>query len=192
MDERAGPPTTVPFPDERVRLPREALNAVEWLDGESVRSVWTSGPAFLVISSLRCVLLTKGDGLRRPLGWSAGVEYFFFNFAPPRIVGLSDVELSEEFLEGRTTRLAVPDPIALATALADARAEGREAWNRRRASDVPTLPQERPWWPATERARSGEPWVGAVKLPCTECGNLYDAASRRCPSCGTPRGTGPR
>ena len=184
-------PSVVPristFPDDRVRLPREALDAVEWYDGESIRSVWTSGTDFLVISTLRCALLSKGDGVGRPHGWFAPAEYFFFNFAPPRILGLSEVELAEEFFEGRTVRLSVPDPVALATALADARSAGREAWDRRRASEIPGLPQERPLWGDVGPVAPRERWSRAVKVPCGECGNLFDAAARRCPSCGTPR-----
>ncbi len=174
-------------PDERVRLPREALNAVEWLEGEAVRSVWSSGPAYLVISTLRCAVLVRGDGYHRPIGWSASAEYFFFNFTEPRVVGLSDVELSEEFLEGRTVRVAVRDPVALQTELVEARARGKEAWALRRLAEAPHFPVERPTYRESDDGGRFAPDPRAVKAPCRECGNLYETTALRCPACRSPR-----
>jgi hypothetical protein len=177
----------LPRVDDRVRLPREALDAVEWLDGESIRSVWASGVGFLVVSTLRCVLLTKGDGVHRPAGWVAGAEYLFFNFTEPKVVGVDEVELSEEFFEGREARIPVRDPVAVQQALVDAREAGRTAWALRRRADEPSLPVERPTY------RPGRGWDApdiahpAPKTPCRFCGNLFETTGQRCPYCTAPR-----
>ncbi|MCI4360625.1 MAG: hypothetical protein L3J91_02895 [Thermoplasmata archaeon] len=182
--------------DDRVRLPREAIDAVEWFDGETIRSVWTTGSEFLVVSTLRCVVLTRGDGVHRPAGWTSGAEYLFFNLAEPKVVGLDEVELAEEFFEGRVARLAFRDPVAVQEALVEARAEGRIAWALRRAADEPGLPVERPtYFDGSPGARRPAPRP-TVKTPCRHCGNLFETTGQRCPYCSAPRlsrrSSGPR
>jgi hypothetical protein len=185
MAESADAHAAGPRADDRVRLPREALDAVAWLDGESIHTVWASGPSYLVVSTLRCVLLSKGDGLHRPPSWYAGAEYQFFNFAEPRVVGLDEVELAEEFFEGRQARLAFRDPVAVAQALLEAREAGKGAWARRRAADEPSLPVERPSYGL---GRGGREVVHpAPKTPCRFCGNLFATTGQRCPYCTAPR-----
>jgi len=174
-------------PDERVRLPREALDAVAWLEGESIRSVWAAGPGYLVLSTLRCVLLAKGDGAHRPPSWYSGAEYLFFNFAEPRVVGLDEVELSEEFFEGRQVRLAARDPVALLQALLEARSVGKTAWGLRRLADESALPVERPsYYPGRGPGAHDVPRP-SPKSPCRFCGNLFETTGQRCPYCSAPR-----
>jgi hypothetical protein len=185
-DPGPSPPRLTP-PDERVRLPRESLDAVEWLDGESIRTVWPSGSGYLVVSTLRCVLLARGDGVHRPPGWYAGAEYLFFNFAEPRVVGLDEVELAEEFFEGRVARLPVRDPLAVAEALVEARAAGRTAWSLRRRADDPALPVERPSYVPGRGPSAADRVHPAPKTPCRFCGNLFETTGQRCPYCAASR-----
>lgn len=187
MAEPSATSSIAPRVDDRVRLPREALDAVGWLDGESIRSVWASGHDFLVVSTLRCVLLARGDGVHRPAAWHSGAEYLFFNFAEPKVVGLDEVELSEEFFEGRESRIPVRDPVAVQQALVEARESGKTAWALRRRVDDPSLPVERPTY------RPGRGWDApdvvrpAPKSPCRYCGNLFETTGQRCPYCSAPR-----
>jgi hypothetical protein len=187
MAEPARSSSLVPRVEDRVRLPREALDAVAWLDGESIRSVWASGHEFLVVSTLRCVLLAKGDGIHRSPAWYAGSEYLFFNFAEPKVVGLDEVELAEEFFEGREARVPVRDPVAVQQALVEARDLGKTAWASRRRADDPALPVERPTY------RAGRAWDApdvvrpAPKSPCRYCGNLFETTGQCCPYCTAAR-----
>ena len=176
--------------DERVRLPREALDAIEWLDGEAIRSVWGAGSGYLVISTLRCAVLGRGDAFGRPGHWYAPAEYLFFNFAEPKVVGLTEVELAEEFFDGREHRVVVADPIAVQTALLEARTEGKMRWALRRAADGPAPTPGS----VLSSSRSGARDLPPVppRSPCSACGNLYASTAQRCPYCQQPRALGPR
>jgi len=183
MDASGDRAPLLPHVDDRVRLPREALDAVDWLDGEAIRTVWASGSGFLVVSTLRCVLLRRGDGVERAARWFAGAEYRFFNFAEPRVVGLDEIELAEEFFEGREARFPVRDPIAVQQALSEAREAGKAAWALRRRRDEPTLPTER----RALGSGAAEATRPAPRSPCRSCGNLYETTAQRCPYCAQPR-----
>ena len=168
--------------DATGRLPREALEAVDWVERETVRSVWPAREGLLVISDLRCVVLWEGDGVFREKGWHASREYFFFNFAEPRAVGRRHVRIAEEFSEARHDRLEVDDPPTLVRALAEAAALGKAEWARRRAVGAARHPAV----PVNAPVRDGAPGF-APSDPCGYCGNRVDPTFARCPFCGAPR-----
>ena len=170
--------------DGPVRLPREALDAVDWIDGEVIRYVWPTRGGFLVISTLRCVLLRQGDGLFHPSSWDAGPEYFYFNFEEPTVAGPHQLLLSETFYRERATRVEVTDPESVREQLSEARRAGQVEWARRRAA---TAGAEAGIRTALGDAPRSPGLALVPTLPCPYCGNLFAASTLRCPFCGAPR-----
>jgi hypothetical protein len=169
-----------------VHLPREALDAVPWLDGEAVRSVWPIPEGFLVVTNLRAAVLGRDEGIFRSAAWHGVAEYFFFNFADPHPEGANGITLAQEFDDLREATVEVADPVVVLAELREARTTGRLLWVERRARSGAPPPVERPM---IVEGPGHRPVVAVVaKLPCSYCGNLFDARVGRCPYCSAPRG----
>lgn len=174
-----GPITT---PDA---LPNEAWQAIDLIEGEAVLRAWRTPRGFLVLTNLRCLGLHEQLRILGPVAWGPGPEFFFYNLRPPTVLFGRFVQLSEEVEElGSVGRFAVRDPEAVARAIADALAAGRLAWSARRQRTQELI---RARAEARARRAAGEP-NPEVMVRCSYCGNLANAALRRCPSCGARLG----
>ena len=134
-----------------------------------------------MLTNLRCFGLWRELGVFPPHPWHTGPEFFFYNLKPPRVLFGRFLELSEEFPEaGSVGRFAVHDPTAVAEAISAALDAGQTEWRDRRQR-TEELIRARQQIRAARAAGIAPP---VVKVRCAFCGNLADASSRRCPSCG--------
>jgi hypothetical protein len=168
----------VTHPDQ---LPSEAWRAISLIEGEMLLQTWRSAQGFLVLTNLRCFGLWREWELFPPRSWHPGPEFFFYNLRPHRILLGRFVELSEEVPEAGTVgRFAVHDPASVAWTISAALEPGRAVWRARR-EQTEELMEARRKIRAALAAGHAPP---VVKVRCAFCGNLADATSRRCPSCG--------
>jgi hypothetical protein len=172
------PRSEVTQPDQ---IPAEAWRAITLIDGEMPLQAWHSAHGFLVLTNLRCFGLWREWELFPPRSWHTGPEFFFYNLRPPRVLFGRFVELSEEFQEAGTVgRFAVHDPVSVASAISAALEPGRGIWKERRKTTEELMQARRQIRAALAAGRPPP----VVKVRCSFCGNLADATSRRCPSCG--------
>lgn len=179
-------PTWTPPPDQVTRpdqLPAEAWQVLELMDGERVLSCWRSIRGYLVLTTLRCVVVRRTEALLRPAVWASGPQFLFYNMRLPRVVLGRYVELAEEYEEqdgGLVSRIAVTDPATVAAEISAAGRSGRAEWATRRAESKRL---------SEARRRHREAGVGALESPrarCAYCGNPVASSSNRCPNCGAP------
>lgn len=181
LPPKAGPglPFGGTLPDP---LPVAAWVAVDWIEGENVRSTWRTALGYLVLTNLRCFGISRARELFPPRPWHVGPVFFFYNFRPPEVLYGRFVELAEERDDSREVgRFAVRDPASVAAEISSAMESGRAAWNRRREETTR-------WMEARQRARLAAAAGSAGMIRCSYCGNLVSAVLRRCPSCGAGLG----
>ncbi len=163
-------------------MPVAAWVAVDWIDGERVRSTWRTALGYLVLTNLRCFGVSRAHELFPPRPWHFGPVFFFYNFRPPEVLLGRFVQLAEEHGDsGEVGRFAVRDPASVAAEISAAMESGRAAWNRRREETTR-------WLLARQRARFASNAGPPVMIRCSYCGNLANAMLRRCPSCGAGLG----
>ena len=95
LPPKAGPglPFGGTLPDP---LPVAAWVAVDWIEGENVRSTWRTALGYLVLTNLRCFGISRARELFPPRPWHVGPVFFFYNFRPPEVLYGRFVELAEE------------------------------------------------------------------------------------------------
>jgi len=168
--------TTVPD-----RIPADAWRALGLLAGEVPLQAWRTPAGFLVLTHLRCVIVSHRVAIFGPAEWRVGPEFFFYNLRAPRVLFGRFLELSEEYEEnGWTGRFAVAHPAEVGHAIETQMGPGRAAWQSRRS-------QTQQWIGAREKLRA-ESFAHLTAQPvyvrCAFCGNLVDAGRHRCPDCG--------
>lgn len=188
MDENAPrwqpPGDHVTRPDQ---LPEGAWAALDLFTGEHVLDCWRTARGFLVLTTLRCLLLWQRREVLRRRDWEASPEVFLYDVRPPRVVLGRFVEL-EPASSGHAgaLRVAVDDPPSVAEEIARTIPRAREEWEVRRNRIVRDLDlQRRRREQIASALAAGRP-IPIARVPCAYCGNLISTAARSCPFCGAP------
>jgi zinc-ribbon domain len=185
----AEPAANPPFdlstqPDQ---LDSTAWMALSLMDGEVIRRVWRTGRGYLVLTSLRCILLWQRREVFRATEWQSGPEVLLFDVRPPRVLFGRFVEVAPASpAGGAPIRVAVAEPEYVAEEIVAALPEARRDWEERRRKALALL--------AVEKRRHDEilaAMVAGRALPtptvrCSYCGNSVPVTARNCPHCGAP------
>jgi zinc-ribbon domain len=164
-----------------------AWTALALMDGETIRRVWKTGRGFLVLTTLRCILLWQRRELFRPTEWQSGPEVLLFDVRPPRVLFGRFLEISPASpAGGAPIRVVVPEPEYVAEEIGASLPEARRAWEVRRHRALDLLAAEKRRHDQVVAAvRAGRP-LPMVTVRCPFCGNSIPATARRCPHCGAP------
>jgi zinc-ribbon domain len=175
--------TTVPD-----QLDSAAWTAISLMDGEAIRRVWKTGRGFLVLTTLRCILLWQRHEMFRPVDWQAGPEVLLYDVRPPRVLFGRFVEISPASpAGGAPIRVVVAQPEYVAEEIAASLSESRIAWDeRRRKAQALLAAEKRRHDEVIAAVRLGRP-VPALTVRCPYCGNAIPATARKCPHCGAPQ-----
>ncbi len=177
-------------PSDQVTTPDQidagALGEIGLLADERIARCWRTPAGFLVLTNLRCVHVYRRRLLFAPGDWHAEPSVFFYDMAPPRVLGERYVELAEATDEAPAMlRVPVPNVRSVRDEIAAARPAGRAEWERRRRSSEASVRRPAP--------AIGDPRVvhevirEVIKVRCSYCGNLMDEGAPRCPACGAPQ-----
>jgi hypothetical protein len=165
-----------------------AWRAFAPFSGEEIRRVWrTVRGDYLVLTTLRCVLLWQRRELFRPTHWQSGPEVLLFDVRPPRVLFGRFVEVAPaSSAGGPPIRVVIPGPESVAEEIATSLPAARRDWGERRTKALAFLAVEkRRLAQSVAAARSGLPRPVPMVL-CAYCGNSMLATARRCPHCGAP------
>jgi hypothetical protein len=179
-----GPSDLMTQPDQLDSAARTALSLME---GEAIRRVWRTGRGFLVLTSLRCILLWQRREVFRPTEWQAGPEVLLYDVRPPRVLFGRFVEVAPASpAGGAPIRVVVAHPEYVAEEIAASGPEARRAWDERRRKALAFLAAEKRRNAAIVAAvESGRP-SATPTVPCPYCGNPVPVTARTCPHCGAP------
>ncbi len=180
------PPGQATLPDQ---LPPEAWRAIDPIRGEVVRRCWRTGRGFLVLTTLRCLLLWRRRELLRAKEWEVSPEVMLYNVQPPRVLFGRFVEIAPAYDEGEAAiRAGVEDPYSVAEEVAAAIPDARRAWDQRRAAAQAEFQAHRKRRDEIVAAIAAGVPPPVPRVPCRYCGNPMPITARRCPSCGAPAG----
>ncbi len=185
----AGPVADRPFdlsttPDP---LSPEAWPALSLMHGEVIRRVWRTARGFLVLTTLRCILLWQRRELFRPTEWQAGPEVLLYDVRPPRVLFGRFLEVAPASSDGGgPIRVVVAAPEDVAEEISASLPEARREWAERRSKALVFLAAEKRRHDQVLAAvGSGRP-VPAATVRCAYCGNEMLLTARSCPHCGAP------
>jgi hypothetical protein len=176
-------PTTQPD-----QLDSAAWRAFALMDGEVVRRVWRTGRGdYLVLTTLRCILLWQRRELFRPTEWQSGPQVLLFDVRPPRVLFGRFVEVAPATSDGGAPiRVAVAQPEDVAEEIAQSLPAAHRDWVQRRSKALALLAEEKRRHDlALAAARSGRPPT-TLTVRCAYCGNSMLVTARSCPHCGAP------
>jgi hypothetical protein len=180
----AGSPDLTTQPDQ---LEFGAWSALSLMEGERIRRVWKTGRGFLVLTTLRCVLLWQRREVFRPTEWQEGPEVLLFDVRPLRVLFGRFVEISPASpAGGAPIRVAVAEPEYVAEEIGASLPEARRAWEARRHKALAVLAAERRRHDQALAAVLGGRPLAALTVRCPYCGNSILASARKCPHCGAP------
>lgn len=185
----AHPAADLPFdlttvPDQ---LDPAAWPAISMMDSEVIRRVWKTGRGFLVLTTLRCILLWQRREVFRPTEWQAGPEILLYDIRPPRVLFGRFLEVSPASpAGGAPIRVVVAQPEDVAEEIVASLPEARRAWEeRRRKAQAILAAEKRQHDRVLAAVLAGRP-LPVLMVQCPYCGNSIPATSRRCPHCGAP------
>ncbi len=183
------PPPDVPAtkPDP---IDPAAVRAIDFLDGETISSVWRTSRGFLILTNLRVLSVWHQPAVLDlgHHGWRMGLTFFLFDLDTPRVIADRFVEVgSVREDDPSASRFQVADPAGVAEAIAAGILLGRTNWQARRAKVTARLNAlgSSSAAPAKETVREIVRVI--VRVPCPYCGSLMDETALRCPVCGAPR-----
>jgi hypothetical protein len=162
-----------------------ALRELELLPGERISRCWRTSSGFLVMTNLRCLHVWRKFELFTKSEWHTGPTFLFYSLAPPEVRAGRFLVLTEGVGEdSHSSRFLVHDPAGLCREIEAARRAGRVEWEGRRARAIKELNRQKPLPPppgTTVIVRE------IIKVRCSYCGNLMNAADKLCPACGAPQ-----
>jgi hypothetical protein len=180
------PPEQVTGPDQ---LPGDAWRAVDLFEGERVLRCWRTARGYLLLTSLRCLLLWRRLELFQPRDWEASPEVYLYNVRPPRALFGRFVEIAPAFVgDGAVIRAGVVNPVEVADEIRASIPEARRQWDLRRQRALADIATHRLIHDQIASALAAGLPVPVPRVPCAYCGNLVPATAKRCPHCGAPVG----
>jgi hypothetical protein len=178
------PADQVTRPDQ---LPRAAWAALDLFAGERVFDCWKTARGYLVLTSLRCVLIWQRKEFLRARAWEASPEVFLYDVREPRVVLGRFVEIEPGSPDvGGALRVAVDDPPSVVEEIARSIPEARREWETRRNRILRDLEAQRHRREEIASALAAGRPIPIARVPCAYCGNLISTAARSCPFCGAP------
>jgi hypothetical protein len=165
-----------------------ALRVIHLLEDERVLRTWRTPLGLLVMTNLRCVEVVRHQPLFSKGEWALGPSFFFYNMAPPKVLFNRYLRLSDTYEENPVVaHVFVHNPAQVAQELQRARLAGQNEWLRRRARAEESYRLSRVRWTSGNRVILHSAEGEVIKVRCSYCGNLMDASTNRCPSCGAPQ-----
>jgi hypothetical protein len=178
------PPGEVTRPDQ---LPEGAWLAVDLFDGERVLRCWKTARGYLVLTSLRCLLLWQRRELFQHRDWESSPEVLLYSVKPPRVLFGRFVEIAPALdPAGSVIRAGVADPAEVADEISASLPAARQEWELRRHRALGNLAAHRMLHDRmTSAIALGLP-PPVPEIPCAYCGNLMPVTAKSCPHCGAP------
>jgi hypothetical protein len=178
------PPELATQPDQ---LPVEAWRALELFDDERLLRCWRTARGYLVLTTLRCLLLWQRREILQPREWEASPEVLLYNVRPPHVVLGRFVEVAPAYDDGGgVIRASVADPEGVAEEVAASIGAARRAWDLRRAHARADLAAHRHRHDEIAAALADGRPIPVPRVPCAYCGNSMPITARSCPHCGAP------